>query len=71
MTDHFPAGAANYPGDQSHIVGEVNGPTTYGTFVIATDATFDADADSTRVAFRHATPDEHAALVARINAARR
>lgn len=47
----FKAGYANYPGNQTHIVGEVKGPTTYGSMCVATEAHYDQEADTTRVRF--------------------
>lgn len=47
------AGVATYRGDVRSIVGEVKGPTTYGGYVVAATANFDAEADRTRVAFVH------------------
>ena len=46
---------ATYPGDCTHIVGEVKGPTTYGQLQVAVSAEFDPSADSTRVGFAPAT----------------
>jgi hypothetical protein len=49
----YSAGHANYRGDQRQIVGEVKGPTTYGGFVVAVGAEYDAATDRTRVSFAH------------------
>lgn len=52
MTRHY-AGQATYPGDVTgRIVGRVMGPTTFGTWVIATDAAHDGRVDRTTVTFR-------------------
>jgi hypothetical protein len=58
MSKRYAAGCANYPGDQSHIVGEIKGPTTYGTAAVAIGADYDADTDRTRVAFAHCAPED-------------
>lgn len=46
---------ANYPGDCTHMVGEVKGPTTYGQLQVAVDAVFDPATGKTRVGFGPAT----------------
>lgn len=48
------AGVANYPGDVRSMVGEIKGPTTYGGYVVAVAAVYDAEQDRTQVAFGHA-----------------
>jgi hypothetical protein len=48
-----PARFATYPGDCSHIVGEVKGPNMLGEMLTAVTATYDADTDSTRVGFAY------------------
>jgi hypothetical protein len=42
---------ATYRGDQTHIVGEVKGPTTYDQWQAAVDAVYDQATDRTRVGF--------------------
>jgi hypothetical protein len=64
MTARYPAGHATYPGDARTIVGEFKGPTTLGTVVIAERADYDAEQDSTRVAFVYADEDDLQALMA-------
>lgn len=59
----IPVGYANYRGDQRHIVGEVKGPTTYGSVLIAIEADYDQVADRTRVRFAHATADDVRAAI--------
>lgn len=54
VTRH-PAGTATYPGDCRHMVGEVKGPTTYGSLVVAVDARHFAGQDVTGVGFAHCT----------------
>jgi hypothetical protein len=49
----YRAGFVTYPGDCRHLVGEVKGPTTYGSFLVAVSAVYDPDADRTRVGFAH------------------
>jgi len=58
---HRARGAATYRGDVTGIVGEVKGPTTYGSYLVADTAVYDRDTDSTRVTFRHATTHDMAA----------
>lgn len=58
MTRH-PAGHANYPGPGAlDIVGELLGPTTYGTHVVAEHAAYDSTTDTTRVRFGVANADD-------------
>lgn len=51
----YRAGQLTYNGDQSDMVGQFRGPTTYGSYVVATDAVYDAETDLTVVTFVHAT----------------
>ncbi len=44
---------ANYSGDVTHIVGEVKGPNTLGELLTAVEATYDAEANRTRVGFAY------------------
>lgn len=53
-----PAGFATYPGDVTHVVDQMMGPTAYGTYVVAMAAIYDPDTNTTRVAFGHAHPGE-------------
>ena len=46
---------ATYPGNVEHIVGEVKGPNTIGEHLAAVEATYDPEADKTRVGFAYAT----------------
>lgn len=57
----YPAGIAKYRGDLRAMIGEVKGPTTYGTFVVAATAVYDATDDQTRVGFVHADADTFSA----------
>lgn len=57
-----PAGFATYPGDVRSIVGEIKGPTTFGSYVIAAGAEHDADTDVTHVAFVYANDSDLRAL---------
>lgn len=52
---HRARGAANYRGDHRHVIGQVMGPTTYGAYLVAEVADHDAETDTTRVLFGHAT----------------
>lgn len=54
----YHAGVAHFTGDVRSIVGEVKGPTTYGSMVCADSADYDADADRTTVQFVHVRPAE-------------
>lgn len=56
----FKAGTATYPGDVTDMVGEVKGPTTFGTFIVATAAEFDAARGVTRVSFSTTTDEDRA-----------
>jgi len=51
MTAAAPARFATYPGDVTHIVGEVKGPNTLGELLRAETADYDSAADKTRVGF--------------------
>lgn len=42
-----------YPGDCTHIVGEVKGPNLMGEMLTAVAATYDPETDSTRVGFAY------------------
>ena len=42
---------ANYPGDVTHVVGEVKGPNLLGEVLTAVSAEYDSTADRTRVGF--------------------
>lgn len=65
MTElRHPAGNLTYPGDVTSILGEVKGPTTFGSYVIAAGAEYDAEQDVTHVAFVYATDDDLRALLA-------
>lgn len=61
MTRHS-AGRATYPGDVRHIVGEIKGSTTYGSYAVAISATYNHETDQTTVEFAHLTDEdrEHA-----------
>lgn len=48
---------ATYPGDCTHIVGEVKCPNTFGELLTAVEATFDPSTGSTRVGFAYGVPD--------------
>jgi len=45
---------ATYPGDVTHIIGEVKGPNTLGEPLTAVSAEYDAKTDKTRVGFTFA-----------------
>lgn len=51
-------GKATYNGNQSHIVGQVMGPTTYGSHVVADEAIYDPETNKTEVWFRNATVED-------------
>jgi hypothetical protein len=42
---------ANYPGDQTHMIGQHVGPTALGDWLTAVDAVFDQETNQTRVGF--------------------
>jgi hypothetical protein len=46
---------ATYPGDVTHIVGEVKGPNLLGEWLTAVTADYDAATDKTRVGFTFQT----------------
>jgi hypothetical protein len=50
-----PVRFANYPGDVTHIIGEVKGPNTLGETLRAVTAGYNAEADTTRVGFSYLT----------------
>lgn len=52
MSRH-PAGRAHYAGDRRGIVGEIKGPTTFGSYVVAVAAEFDAEANTSTVYFAY------------------
>lgn len=68
VTDYL-AGHATYPGDCTHIVGEVKGPTTFGQLRCATAADYDPETDRTRVTFGVVEERDDATL-ARVQRAR-
>lgn len=46
---------ATYPGDTTHIIGEVKGPNTWGEHLTAVTAEYDHTTDKTRVGFAYTT----------------
>lgn len=58
LTDRHLAGFATYDGDCRHMIGEVKGPTTYGSALVAIAAVYDHRADRTRVQFAHCRPED-------------
>lgn len=56
MQERLPnAGFLNYRGDVTKdAVGQVVGPNTFGEFLTAVEATYDPEADKTRVGFDYA-----------------
>jgi len=50
-----PTRFATYPGDVTHIVGEVKGPNLLGERLTAVTADYDATTDKTRVGFTFQT----------------
>ena len=52
------AGRATYPGDVERIVGELHGPTTRGTFLVAEFADYDWQVDRTLVEFATITDQD-------------
>jgi hypothetical protein len=55
-------GTATYKGDVSLSILEekrIMGPTTYDTFLVAAQAVYDPETDTTRVKFRHATTEDY------------
>lgn len=53
-----PSGFVTYRGDCRHMAGEIKGPTTYGSYLIAVATEYDAEADRTRVAFAYCRQDD-------------
>jgi len=49
-----PVRFATYPGDVTHMIGEVKGPNTLGEPLTAVSAEYDAQTDKTRVGFTFA-----------------
>ena len=47
----YPAGKAHYRGDRTSAVGDVLGPTTFGMYVRAESADYDAESDVTTIHF--------------------
>lgn len=68
VTDYL-AGHATYPGDCTHIVGEVKGPSTLGQWRVATAADYDPVSDRTRVTF-NVLEERDDATLARVQRAR-
>lgn len=58
-----PVRFATYPGDCTHMVREVKGPTALGEMLVAVTADYDPAADSTRVGFSYLTPEQESRLV--------
>jgi hypothetical protein len=58
VTARHPAGTAHYRGDLTAMVGEIHGPTTFGTHLIAASAEYDAASDRTTATFVTATEDD-------------
>lgn len=46
---------ATYPGDTTHIIGEVKGPNTWGEHLTAVTADYNPETNSTRVGFNYTT----------------
>lgn len=53
-----PSRFLTYPGDVTHIVGEIKGPNTFGEHLTAVTAEYDAETDHTRVGFAYTTIDD-------------
>jgi len=51
----LPTRFATYPGDVTHIVGEVHGPNLLGERLTAITADYDPDTNKTRVGFTYQT----------------
>ncbi|MFE4229165.1 hypothetical protein ACFRJ8_14900 [Arthrobacter sp. NPDC056886] len=49
---------ATYPGDTTHIIGEIKGPNTWGERLTAVTADYDPAADQTRVGFAYTTTND-------------
>jgi hypothetical protein len=58
MSRPYPAGRAHYRGDRRNAVGQVMGPTSFGTLVRADSATYDPETNTTTVEFVTLTADE-------------
>lgn len=58
LPEMYPArGNAKYKGDVSKsVLGQLMGPTTYGSVLMATQATYDEDTDTTTVTFSTVHP---------------
>ncbi|MEE6273501.1 hypothetical protein V2J56_09100 [Georgenia sp. MJ206] len=52
------AGHATYPHDHRHALGEVMGPNALREHLTVVEATYDPDADATRLGFTYATTDD-------------
>lgn len=52
----IPAGRANYPGDATHLVGHIMGPTRLGVMLRVAMAVYEPELDRTVVSFVVATP---------------
>lgn len=58
------AGQVTYPGDVTRrALGQVMGPTTYGSLIVAVGATYDETTDRTVVEFAHCTEQDAATIV--------
>lgn len=55
MSTRTPIRFADYPGDVTHIVGEVKGPNTWGERLTAVTADHNQETDRTRVGFAFTT----------------
>ena len=53
--DRKPSRFLNYPGDVTHIVGEVKGPNMLREYLTAVTADYDPATDVTRVGFAYTT----------------
>lgn len=51
---------ANYPGDVTHIIGEVKGPNTWGERLTAVSADYNQATNMTRVGFAYTTTKDYA-----------
>lgn len=49
---------ATYPGDTTHIIGEVKGPNTWGEHLTAVTAEYNPDSNTTRVGFNYTTTND-------------
>ena len=56
MAERKPQRHLTYPGDVTHMVGEVVGPNTLGEYFTAVTAEYDTQTDRTRVGFIYGTP---------------